>query len=212
MRVNGITGLWNSRHAEDWRQSLSHYWNLVSRANLDVEKEFEQLNPDEIRLLDQCGWYEFLLRKYFPWKYTARNRLATTTKHLKKYDETDSLSVLWEIKHRLFNFDKVDISTGLKIATEIKGLGPPGASGLLAVLFPRHFGTVDQFAVKALRQVDGLPESAPLLRMNPDSLRHQDAVTLIQIMRNKAQDLNSIFSSDEWTPRKIDKILWGFGR
>ncbi len=34
---------------------------------------------------------------------------------------------------------------------------------------------------------------------------------MISIMREKAQELNDIFGTHEWTPRKIDMILWTFG-
>ena len=33
-------------------------------------------------------------------------------------------------------------------------------------------------------------------------------ILLIQIMRDKAAELNKCFKSDNWTPRKIDKVLW----
>jgi hypothetical protein len=53
------------------------------------------------------------------------------------------------------------------IASQIRGLGTAGASGLLALMYPTHFGTVDQFVVKGLQQVDDLLEKAALGRMNP---------------------------------------------
>jgi len=32
--------------------------------------------------------------------------------------------------------------------------------------------------------------------------------TAIDILRKKAAQLNELFHTDEWTPRKIDMILW----
>jgi hypothetical protein len=58
----------------------------------------------------------------------------------------------------------------LKTAGEIKGLGIPGASGLLSVMYPAEFGTVDQFVVKALRETDVVETAAHLSKMNPMSL------------------------------------------
>lgn len=80
------------------------------------------------------------------------------------------------------------------------------------MLFPEHFGVVDQFVVKALLQVEGLPERTAVAGMNPEGLKVQDGVTLIQILRDKAARLNAEFGIDEWTPRKIDKVLWCIGR
>ena len=101
---------------------------------------------------------------------------------------------------------------GLKTASAIHGLGTAGASGLIALMYPQKFGTVDQFAVKALWQVEGLPEAEALVRMNPDSLTISDGVLIIGVLRRKAGDLNRTFKSAIWTPRKLDMVLWTFGR
>lgn len=41
-----------------------------------------------------------------------------------------------------------------------------------------------------------------------DCLTDGDAMLLVAIMRRKARELNELFDTDEWTPRKIDMILW----
>jgi hypothetical protein len=120
------------------------------------------------------------------------------------------------VRNRLFAIDPSDIASGLRTVMRssggIKGLGSAGASGLLAVLLPAHFGTVDQFAVKALATITALPEHAAILDMNPQSIKVGEAVTLINIMRAKADENNRAFGTRYWTPRKIDKILWTYGR
>jgi hypothetical protein len=83
---------------------------------------------------------------------------------------------------------------------------------LLSLLYPQHFGTVDQFAVKALREIEGLPQSARLTKMNENSLSLTDGECLIEIMRAKARSLAAQFSDPAWTPRKVDMILWTYGR
>jgi hypothetical protein len=106
------------------------------------------------------------------------------------------------------NFDTSDISNGLSIAKEIKGLGFSGASGLLSLIYPKHFATDDQFAVKALCQISGLTDIIEILKMNPENLTLKNGVLLINIMRKKAKENNQLFSTEFWTPRKIDMILW----
>lgn len=205
--------VWKSRNEAEWRTFLDRYWNYVKPSHLEIEKEFNSLNSDIVKKMDSSQWYEFLLKKYFYWKYTAPNRYKTTTNQLKKYVETDGgLSDLFQIKEAIFNFEKNNILQELKITSQIKDLGMAGASGLLAVLFPSYFATVDQFAVKALNDVSDLPERSQVVVMNPDNIKGKDAVILITIMKQKAIALNTEFKTIFWTPRKVDMVLWTVGR
>mgnify|MGYP001560910643 CR=1 FL=1 len=172
----------------------------------------EVLDPIAVAALDAQGWYEFLLKKYFVWKYTAANRYASTTKHLKLQATSLGLDGLLEIKRAIFQAAKVGVREGLVEAMTVKGLGPAGASGLLALLFPARFGTADQFVVKSLCSVPTLPERDAVRDMNPESLTLADAVLLIGVMAAKARSLNQTFATTIWTPRKIDKILWAIER
>jgi hypothetical protein len=171
----------------------------------------EILDPLAVARLDAHGWYDFLPNEYFKWKYTARNRYGSTTRHLKQQADTIGLEGLLALKEQLFAAGKVGVRDGIVAAKAINGLGYSGASGLMALLFPARFGTADQFVVKALRKVRSLPEAQQhgLRRMNPENLTLADTVSLISLMTEKAHALNSIFASDLWTPRKIDKVLWG---
>lgn len=117
-----ISHLWNSNREQDWKNALEYYWNLVQPKNMALERELNDLKLEEITGLDPLGWYHFLHDKYFRWKYTAPNRYATTISSLRKYNESNQLDTLFDIKRRLLNFDTSDISVGLSIATEIKGL------------------------------------------------------------------------------------------
>jgi len=165
----------------------------------------DKLDPQAIERLDGSEWYAFL-NQYFHWKFKG-NWLSSRLNDL----DGNSRETLFSIKEKLFAFDPNNIPQGLEIATSkkgIKGLGPAGASGLLAVLFPEWFATVDQFVVKALREIESLPERGKLFEMRPKDLKEKDARLLIDIMRRKATDLNALFRPGEWTPRKIDMILW----
>lgn len=89
-----------------------------------------------------------------------------------------------------------------------------GASGLLSVMFPREFGTVDQFVVKGLLKVEGIgaEERAALEKMNPEGLRVKDGELLVRMLREKARENNELFGTERWTPRKVDMVLWVLGR
>lgn len=205
-----INQLWHSRNESLWHNALKHYWEFVQPKFFELEKEMESLKESVVEQMHSEQWYEFLLTKYFPWKYTAPNRLKTTTNLFKKYGELGELDTLYQIRNELFGFDKKDIQRGLTIADKIRGLGPAGASGLLSILFPQYFGTVDQFAVKALQSVEGLSAKDKIDKINPEDITIKQAVMLIEIMREKAAELNEIFHTDYWTARKIDMILWSW--
>jgi len=210
--MTDIVELWRSADPRLWDEALARYWDFVQPRNLELERRMESLDIARVQRLDARGWYVFLLNEYFRWKYTAPNRYASTTKHLRRYEETGTLAVLAKIKDRLFAFDPDDIGAGLSIACEIRGLGPAGASGLLALMLPVTFGTADQFVVKALRSIPDLPEASALAKMNPEQLTPSGARILITILRRKAAENNHAFRMSSWTPRMVDKVLWTYGR
>ena len=203
-----INNLWESNNEHDWKTALEHYWSFVRPENIELEHELNDLKLEQISNLEQLDWYNFLHDKYFRWKYTAPNRYASTTLVLKKYKDSNQLDSLFDIKRRLLNLNVFDISAGLSVAKEIRGLGIAGASGLLSLMYPNNFATVDQFAVKALCKIPSLPESSSLKEMRPENLTLRNGIILINIMLRKAKENNRIFGTDFWTPRKIDMILW----
>jgi hypothetical protein len=207
-----VTELWYSVDPVDWDQALLRYWQFVKPRNLALEQSLDRLDLSRIRKLDGQGWYHFLLNEYFRWKYTAENRYATTTSSLRQYNQSETLDELFQIKEALLSINPAGVREGLLIARRIKGLGVAGASGLLSLMYPGAFGTVDQFVVKALRGVERLPEAEALITMDPEHLTIEDGILLIAVMRRKAAENNDAFATSEWTPRKIDQILWTYGR
>lgn len=211
-RDDGTREMWNSNDQDLWQKALNRYWEFVKPSNLALEKAMDQLDAETVRIMDAQAWFGFLLEKYFRWKYTAANRYASTTKNLRSYAANNELGVLHAIKERIFAADKDNIQQCLALASSIRGLGTAGASGLLSILFPALFGTVDQFAVKALAKIPELPERHLIVAMNPESLKLNEGSLLICIMRRKAAELNRISSPVEWTPRKVDMVLWTCAR
>jgi len=139
-----IADLWRSSDSAAWAAAFERYWHFVRPANRALEQALDRLHLERIRRLDAQGWYDFLPAEYFRWKYTAPNRYATTTRSLGQYaDEPGGIELLHGIKHRLLEIDPTDLRAGLSAACEIKGLGTAGASGLLALMYPATFATVD---------------------------------------------------------------------
>jgi hypothetical protein len=214
-----IDWLWHHGTAAEWRAAIDSYWDAIKPKFRELEKEMNGLQPETLRQKDKAGWYEWLYEKYFVWKYgTNPARLRTTRDGRRQLDGTISWCLsshykqrpddLFEIKNKILDLDpeNVDIAYAIDIAKKIGGLGVAGASGLLALLFPVYFGTVDVFIVESLRKVTGLAEHDRLMQINGKNITTADAVILISIMRRKARENAEMF--DTWSPRKIDMVLW----
>lgn len=209
---NSLGELWYNGTESAWKHTLNHYYGLLKGDQRVLEDELYAIGAVGVEKMDAQEFYDFLYNKYFVWKYTAKNRLATTRKSLQKYVLNNELQKLERIKVSMLSADKADVAKCLDIVTDIYGLGTAGASGLLSILFPKDFGTVDQFVVKSLCEVGDSRYADVLKKMNPESLSIKDGVVLEKILREKAVELNSRFNTDFWTPRKLDMILWSFGR
>jgi len=207
-----INYLWNNGTEKEWKSALEKYFDLVKSSNVEIEKELDNLDSETVKNMTVNEFYNFLHDKYFVWKYTQANRLRTTRNSLIKYLEDDNIVELEEIHNLIFKYNPENISNLLRTTHRIKGLGVAGASGLLSLLFPKYFGTVDQFVVQRLLEVENLKEHSLLEKMKQDNLTEKDGIILIEIMREKAIELNKKFKTSEWTPRKIDKILWSIDR
>jgi hypothetical protein len=223
--MSRINSLWYSKSETDWQSALDRYRDYITSSKVAaLDAELDPIDIEMLGKLDPEGWYRFLHDKYFPWKYTAPNRLATTRASLEKHKKRNNgLADLYRMKKDLLSFPKADIQKGLELARAIGGLGIAGASGLLALMYPEYFGTVDEFLVLALAQVAGVPEQSRLQDLarkiedskkpkgKPFSIEVSVGVMLIQILRRKAKENNDWFKTSFWTARKIDKVLWAYG-
>ena len=132
-----ISELWYSSSSSAWEQALQRYWHFVKERNVELERALNALDLKRLQRFTAQEWYDFLRDEYFRWKYTADNRYATTTSQVRKYVEANELSELDSIRKKLLILNPSDIRLGLSTATEIKGLGIAGASGLTFIDVPR---------------------------------------------------------------------------
>lgn len=207
-----ISLLWESKDESKWKAALTHYDETLGSNQIEIENRINTLNIEEIKNYSTEEFYDFLYNEYFVWKFTAKNRLVTTRNNLIRYKKENKFNELETIKRNIFCLNHSDIKTCLKNVKGIHGLGVAGASGLLAVLFPEDFATVDQFVVQALCDIKALEEHKELIKINKDRISLNAGVLLISLMRRKAAELNRQFNTSYWTPRKIDMILWCIGR
>ena len=203
--------IWNKNEHEEWISIENQYFDRVKEENLNLEKELNCFQLKDLWEWSSDEFKTFLNDKYFVWKYTDSRRLATTRRCLDNISNAELLFVLKALKiidddlSNMKKYDKYEIKVGLQLVTMIPGLGVAGASGLLSVLFPDFFGTVDQFVVEALKDAD-----VDTGVKNSQSLSIKDAIVLEEIMYNKADELNRKNKINYWTPRRIDKVLWTY--
>ncbi len=212
---NAISYLWNYGTEANWLDALHQYDVIIDARTHEaqwLEKFMDQLQAENVKNMSTAALYDFLSGKYFPWVFTQKNRLATTSKQLRRYIEENRMVELAAIHKKLFEIAHSDIEECLNAAMEIRGLGIAGASGLLSVLFPHAFGGVNEYIATSLRGIEGIRYRDELSKMNPVLLTAKDGVVLTKIYREKADELNGRFETDFWTPRKIDKVLWACGR
>lgn len=203
-----IANLWHNGTEEMWKAALKSYWDRFNDDQYRLEKEIDSIEVSDVASLSVYEFYDFLYQQYYPWKFTNKLFLSRNRKHLEKYLFDNEIDRLARIQKRLFNLDFADIKECLAVASSIHGLGTAGASGLLSILYPEQFGTVDKFVVYSLLKIDGLQEKDTISGMNPEALTLNNGVALIEIMRRKADELNRRFNTNYWTPRKIDMVLW----
>lgn len=202
-----INDIWSSQDNDVWNEALLSSTEETGRDNF-IETKMSKLNVEYLKKLEVSGFYNFLHDDYFLWKYTAKNRLATTRKKLEEY--VSDMEELKDIQEELFDFKLEKTKTGLNIAAQIKGLGIAGASGLLSLLYPSYFGTVDDMVIRALLSTDEYRDDEIIKSVNPKNIKIDEAVYLINIFKKKANELNKLFDQYCWTPRDIDVILWFF--
>ena len=210
MDVKGINFLWQNGNKESWKRALNIYRLRVSDTDWDFESNH---NASDVQAMGVDEFFVFLVG-YYKWKYKG-NYLSSRLEDLKYYDAEDRKEDLIQIRNRLFHdYDPKDTDGLLHAAMEIKGLGVAGASGLLAILFPNHYGTVDKFVIMALNEIHEISEFSDIEEkvkaMKPDYIRIKDAVILEEVFRVKANKLNEEFKTTEWTPKKIDMVLWAY--
>ena len=207
-----INALWDNSDHDLWSWAESLYDKVPSAVrNRELEAFLDALTPAQAAAFSPEEFYAFLYGRFFPWKYTANNRLASTRRCLSYYKANENnMQELALIQRALFSFQLSNVRLGLKIACLIRGLGCAGASGLLSVLFPGDYGTVDQFVVKALCQCDK-SHGDELHRIDPENITLDQAVLLEQLLRDKARQLNEENRTTCWSPRRVDKVLWTFG-
>jgi hypothetical protein len=200
-----IGALWRSTDVRAWDAALAHF------RNNELDQRLGTLDLDRLRHMDARGWHDFLGVEFLHRIDASAGLHSRTIRSLRAFGDRRGIEVLDEYRKRLLTLDPTDITAALKVAAAIPGFGITGGSGLLSLLYPGEFGTIDKFLVKALRDVEGLPEAVAVARMEPRRMYIRDGVILIGILRRKAAELRSVFGTP-WTPCMVSDVLRTVGR
>lgn len=215
--------LWESQDPDVWERCLKAYWDVRSvRNNLATEQEIDIVARHRQTLFDAdaSAWYRFLYDKYCPWKLASQ--AMCFPEHQRKFREryAANLDELDEVKRQIVRADKTDVPRCLKIITCVEGFGIPTGSGLLAVLFPEHFGTIDKLILRAFLSIPSVNTRYHLDEWTrnddqyfskgskSDSRRYELSSILIGLFVEKAAENNRLFGTSLWTPRTVEMTLW----
>jgi hypothetical protein len=80
----GVEALWNDPKPEEWSNALSYYWVVLRPEHVALELDLNSLTGGGLAQMDADGGYQCFHALYFPWKYSAANRLATNRGHLER--------------------------------------------------------------------------------------------------------------------------------
>ena len=205
-----IKKLWNSKEETDWEDALewTNHQTEVKMSNTEIGQKLSRMTTDDFRKMNGQDFYRFLVGDYARWKYTD-GRIRSRVQHaIEEFHQRYTDLEFNKILEGIFVIDPDDIYLHLTNITRITGIGVAGASGILALVLPQYFGTVDRFAVENLQKVydENSFYGKKLHKMNPQHISVYDAVTVIRIYREKAEEVTKIYRRVV-TPREIDMVL-----
>jgi hypothetical protein len=206
--------LWDSRDPRAWDHYESEIYDAVIKPeNREIERELEKPGlRSRIGRMSAMEFHDFLRDDYYTWRFPSKAQRIGAVDALDKYVRDGALDLLEKIRLRLVNRDYASKGGAIQMLMGkrggIKGLSLAGASGLLALVYPEEFGTVDATVAKALKEI-GAPD---VMKVNPKDISVEEAEIMIEIMRFKALELNRAFDAYKWTPRRVARVLSVAGR
>lgn len=220
--MDRLDQLWHFGTESDWLGAVQEYWTVPTvKAKLALERRMTTMHAQRNQVTgSDLAFYQFLRDDLYPWKMDGY-RIGTQQGNLDTYMEKKPLgirNVRQALVSRMADIDSGKSSDFLKRLSVVGGMGVSVASGLLAVLWPSHFGTVDRFCLRGFLSVSNDPYTGFMAEVvkNPDTffddytdpLRLHVADLMIQLYRHKAADLNSRFGTTVWNPRQVEMVVW----
>jgi len=218
-----LGSLWLSNEVSAWQDALAKYWNHGPvRANIDVERHMDRLTAEERTAILSSGGalVEFLDRWYYSWKFFAIAPYDIPKHQAKVRAEYAANPAKYDAIARqlgALNPDNVEQCLKAVASRSIPGLQLSAASGLLAVLFPASFGTVDQHTLRALQTLDDdravwlrrhIPDPKTFFPANNNDQGRHAAKLMTQLYREKARELAQLDEETGWGPRRVEMVCY----
>lgn len=201
-----INQLWCNGKEKDWKEILESYKYGIKEGHHQIEKEMQNLKFQDIKFLSTREFQNWLCNKFFYWQHTSDYYRKNAVNKFENFIEQYGIEELACYQKQIFDLDLNNISKCLDIVMKVGGIGIVGATGLLSVLYPEKFGTVNRDTNNALSKIKALGEHEYLNEVKNITLKK--ARIIIEIYRKKAEELNKKYKNQYWTPRKIDMVLW----
>lgn len=205
-----IKKLWNSKDETVWEDALAwaHHQTEVKMSNTEIGKKLSRMKTDDFRKMDGQDFYRFLVGDYANWKYTDGKIRSRVQYGIQEFYQTHTDYEVKRVLNGIFEIEPEDIYLHIANITRINGIGVEGASDILSLILPQYFGMVDRFAVENLQKVydEDSFYGKKLKQIDPQNIAAYDAVTVIRIYREKAEEVNKIYRRVV-TPREIDMVL-----
>lgn len=194
---------WDSTDKRDWDRALALYnmhFGGTDKASIDT-----RVTLINAQIIEKLSTEEFVcfLEEFYDWKYS--NTGASRNKNLFSQWIKDNIHIVESLKQSLCQSSLSDEEL-IKISKEIKYISVAGATALLSIMYPDRFGTVDKFVVLCLKE--SLPNDSIIQSTNEEDIKIEQAIYIEKLMREKAKELNKLFSVVTWNARAIDKATW----
>jgi len=218
-----LASLWRSNEVSAWQDALAKYWNHGPvRRNIDVERHMDRLTAEDRGAILASGGalVDFLDHWYYSWKFFAiapydipKHQAKVRIEYATNSDKYNAIA------RRLgaLNADDVDQCLRYVASRSIPGLQLSAGSGLLAVLYPTWFGTVDQHTLRALQTLDDeraawlrrhIPDPKTFFPANNNDRGRHAAKLMTQLYREKSQELARLDGETGWTPRRVEMVCY----
>ncbi len=187
--------LWTSKGCAKWHQALELYPEIVKK--------------QEVRGLEEIdSWY----RTEFPALVASRNPAFITLEELEQVTRWKMKRGVWRERNRQLvagnareeverlsheAFDAIpDPRKPVALLSELAGVGPATASGVLAALRPDIYPFFDELVAAQI------PDLGPVAFTAPYYARYSEQ------LRERTEKLNKACSHHKWTAQEVSQALW----
>ena len=162
-----------------------------------LENRANQLGGSGYRIEE---FRRFMEEDYLEWMHIVFHRneyKLYVEENPKCFDEILSL-----VKDRDADYELKDL---LNEITKIDGVAKVLAIGIMALIEPNRYGIINNGVLNQMKKLEMVSiEHVELSRCSDDELE-----MIERVLRHTGNEFNKLYPHHRWTPRMVDKALWG---